>query len=130
MEVERLKTVILLQLRAEIGCLQEELHGKRAEMETLDTLLQRRERESQEGGNLLKMLTDDLQHAKEERQVFSLKIVRTGSINFGVKFIFTCNSRKHFNKSYLIRGCNKYTCIESDFSVSLSPRQEQTVQCE
>lgn len=36
-------------------------------METLDTLLQRRERESQEGGNLLQMLTDDLQIAKEER---------------------------------------------------------------
>uniref|UniRef100_A0A3Q2P6W8 Pericentrin n=1 Tax=Fundulus heteroclitus TaxID=8078 RepID=A0A3Q2P6W8_FUNHE len=52
---------VVTQLREEIGCLQEELHGKRSEMETLDTLLQRRERESQEGGNLLKMLTDDLQ---------------------------------------------------------------------
>ncbi|KAK5617014.1 hypothetical protein CRENBAI_016494 [Crenichthys baileyi] len=58
---------VVTQLRAEIGCLQVELHGKRSEMETLDTLLQRRERESQEGGNLLKMLTDDLQDAKEER---------------------------------------------------------------
>ncbi|KAM4723553.1 pericentrin isoform 2-T2 [Anableps anableps] len=58
---------VVAQLRAEIGCLQEELHGKRVEMETLDTLLQRRERESQEGGNLLKMLTDDLQDAKEEK---------------------------------------------------------------
>ncbi|XP_051942198.1 pericentrin isoform X2 [Hippocampus zosterae] len=58
---------VVAQLRAEIGCLQGELEGKRAEMETLDTLLQRRERESQEGGNLLKMLTDDLQTAKEER---------------------------------------------------------------
>lgn len=56
-----------MQLRAEVGCLQGELAGKRAEMETLDSLLQRRERESQEGGNLLKMLTDDLQSAKEER---------------------------------------------------------------
>ncbi|XP_035529571.1 pericentrin [Morone saxatilis] len=55
------------KLRAEVGCLQGELKGKSAEMETLDTLLQRRERESQEGGNLLKMLTDDLQTAKEER---------------------------------------------------------------
>lgn len=36
-------------------------------METMDTLLQRRERESQEGANLLKMLTDDLQAAKEEK---------------------------------------------------------------
>uniref|UniRef100_A0A3P8T8V7 ELK domain-containing protein n=1 Tax=Amphiprion percula TaxID=161767 RepID=A0A3P8T8V7_AMPPE len=58
----------LFQLRAEVGCLQGELEGKRAEMETLDTLLQRRERESQEGGNLLKMLTDDLQTAKEEKR--------------------------------------------------------------
>uniref|UniRef100_A0A667XIB6 ELK domain-containing protein n=1 Tax=Myripristis murdjan TaxID=586833 RepID=A0A667XIB6_9TELE len=54
------------ELRAEVGCLQGELEGKRSEMETLDTLLQRRERESQEGGNLLKMLTEDLQTAKEE----------------------------------------------------------------
>ncbi|MED6286560.1 hypothetical protein CHARACLAT_007257 [Characodon lateralis] len=58
---------VVTQLRAEIGCLQVELHGKRSEMETLDTLLQRRERESQEGANLLKMLTDDLQDAKEQR---------------------------------------------------------------
>ncbi|CAN9502418.1 unnamed protein product [Ophioblennius macclurei] len=58
---------VVAQLRAEVGCLQGELEGKRAEMETLDTLLQRRERESQEGGNLLKMLTDDLQTAKEEK---------------------------------------------------------------
>ncbi|KAL3968743.1 ryanodine receptor 1 [Sarotherodon galilaeus] len=58
---------VVAQLRAEIGCLQGELEGKRAEMETMDMLLQRRERETQEGGNLLKMLTDDLQTAKEER---------------------------------------------------------------
>ncbi|XP_047200841.1 pericentrin isoform X3 [Girardinichthys multiradiatus] len=58
---------VVTQLRAEIGCLQVELHGKRSEMETLDTLLQRRERESQEGANLLKMLTDDLQDAKEQK---------------------------------------------------------------
>ncbi|XP_031703854.1 pericentrin [Anarrhichthys ocellatus] len=58
---------VVAQLRAEVGCLQGELEGKRSEMETLDTLLQRRERESQEGGNLLNMLTSDLQTAKEER---------------------------------------------------------------
>ncbi|XP_041827485.1 pericentrin isoform X2 [Melanotaenia boesemani] len=58
---------VVAQLRAEVGCLQGELQGKRVEMETMDTLLQRRERESQEGGNLLKMLTDDLQTAKEEK---------------------------------------------------------------
>ncbi|KAM6917864.1 pericentrin isoform 2-T2 [Lycodopsis pacificus] len=59
---------VVAQLRAEVGCLQGELEGKRSEMETLDTLLQRRERESQEGGNLLNMLTSDLQTAKEERR--------------------------------------------------------------
>lgn len=65
-QLEQLDAVVA-QLREEVGCLQRELEGKRSEMETLDTLLQRRERESQEGGNLLKMLTDDLQAAKEER---------------------------------------------------------------
>ncbi|KAM9354836.1 pericentrin [Pholidichthys leucotaenia] len=59
--------IVVAQLEGEIRCLQEELEGKRAEMETLDTLLQRRERESQEGGNLLKMLNDDLHMAKEEK---------------------------------------------------------------
>ncbi|RVE57390.1 hypothetical protein OJAV_G00215690 [Oryzias javanicus] len=58
---------VVAQLRAEVGCLQGELQGKSAEMETMDTLLQRRERESQEGANLLQMLTDDLQAAKEEK---------------------------------------------------------------
>ncbi|XP_054652131.1 pericentrin isoform X3 [Dunckerocampus dactyliophorus] len=58
---------VVAQLRAEVGCLQGELEGKRAEMDTLDAHLQRRERESQEGGNLLKLLTGDLQSAKEER---------------------------------------------------------------
>ncbi|XP_061553374.1 pericentrin isoform X3 [Phycodurus eques] len=66
-QVQQLDAVVA-QLRAEVGCLQAELEGKCAEMETLDTLLQRRERESQEGGNHLKMLTDDLQTAKEERR--------------------------------------------------------------
>ncbi|XP_068436282.1 pericentrin [Clinocottus analis] len=65
-QLQQLDTVVS-QLRAEVGCLQGELEGKRAEMETLDTLLQRRERESQEGCNLLNMLTDDLQTAKAER---------------------------------------------------------------
>lgn len=36
-------------------------------METLDTLLQRRDREAQEGGNLLDMLTEDLKNTKQER---------------------------------------------------------------
>ncbi|XP_034015360.1 pericentrin isoform X1 [Thalassophryne amazonica] len=58
---------LVAQLRTEISCLQGELKGKSAEMETMETLLQRRERESQEGGNLLKMLTDDMQTIKEER---------------------------------------------------------------
>ncbi|XP_071063370.1 pericentrin isoform X2 [Pseudochaenichthys georgianus] len=66
-QLQQLDTVVA-QLRAEVGCLQGELEGKRSEMETLDTLLQRRQRETQEGGNLLKMLTDDLQAGKEERR--------------------------------------------------------------
>ncbi|XP_010784783.1 pericentrin [Notothenia coriiceps] len=66
-QLQQLDTVVA-QLRAEVGCLQGELEGKRSEMETLDTLLQRRQRETQEGGNLLKMLTDDVQAGKEERR--------------------------------------------------------------
>ncbi|XP_034145545.1 pericentrin isoform X3 [Esox lucius] len=58
---------VVSQLRDEVGSLQGELEGKRSEMETLDTLLQRRERESQEGGNLVHMLTEDLHAAQEER---------------------------------------------------------------
>ncbi|KAL3049419.1 hypothetical protein OYC64_008805 [Pagothenia borchgrevinki] len=69
-QLQQLDTVVA-QLRAEVGCLQGELEGKRSEMETLDTLLQRRQRETQEGGNLLKMLTDDLQAGKEERRKLS-----------------------------------------------------------
>lgn len=55
------------QLRAEASGLQGELDGKRAEMDTLETLLQRRERESQEGANLLAMLRDDLSTATQQR---------------------------------------------------------------
>uniref|UniRef100_A0AAQ4QNG3 Pericentrin/AKAP-450 centrosomal targeting domain-containing protein n=1 Tax=Gasterosteus aculeatus aculeatus TaxID=481459 RepID=A0AAQ4QNG3_GASAC len=64
----QLLDAVVAQLRGEVGCLQGELEGKRSEMETLDTLLQRRERENHEGGNLLNMLTEDLQTAKEERR--------------------------------------------------------------
>ncbi|KAM8917072.1 pericentrin isoform 2-T2 [Spinachia spinachia] len=64
----QLLDAVVAQLRAEVGCLQGELEGKRSEMETLDTLLQRRERENQEGGNLLNMLTEDLRHTKEEQR--------------------------------------------------------------
>ncbi|KAJ8003709.1 hypothetical protein DPEC_G00151130 [Dallia pectoralis] len=65
-QLQQLDSVVS-QLRDEVVSLQEELEGKRSEMETLDTLLQRRERESQEGGNLVRMLTDDLHAAQEER---------------------------------------------------------------
>lgn len=47
--------------------LQVELEGKRAEMDTLETLLQRRDRENQEGDNLLAMLRADLNTATQER---------------------------------------------------------------
>ncbi|XP_057715000.1 pericentrin isoform X2 [Corythoichthys intestinalis] len=59
---------MVAQLQAEVGCLKGKLEGERSEKETLDILLQRRDRENQEGGNHLKMLTDDLQTAKEERR--------------------------------------------------------------
>ncbi|KAJ8367066.1 hypothetical protein AAFF_G00333400, partial [Aldrovandia affinis] len=55
------------QLRAEASSLQGALQGKRSEMETLQTLLQRRERENQEGENLLTMLRTDLGTAAQQR---------------------------------------------------------------
>lgn len=55
------------QLRAEVSGLQVELEGKRAEMDTLETLLQRRDRENQEGDNLLAMLRADLNTATQQR---------------------------------------------------------------
>lgn len=57
----------LPQLRAEVTGLQVELEGKRAEMDTLETLLQRRDRENQEGDNLLAMLRADLNTATQQR---------------------------------------------------------------
>ncbi|XP_072539723.1 pericentrin isoform X2 [Salminus brasiliensis] len=66
-QLQQLDTVVS-QLRAEVSGLQGELEGKRSEMDTLETLLQRRERESQEGTNLLAMLRDDLNTATQQRQ--------------------------------------------------------------
>ncbi|XP_067315268.1 pericentrin isoform X2 [Pseudorasbora parva] len=66
-QLQQLDTVVS-QLRAEVSGLQVELEGKRAEMDTLETLLQRRDRENQEGDNLLAMLRADLNTATQERQ--------------------------------------------------------------
>ncbi|XP_026069961.1 pericentrin isoform X2 [Carassius auratus] len=66
-QLQQLDTVVS-QLRAEVSGLQVELEGKRAEMETLETLLQRRDRENQEGDNLLAMLRADLSTATQQRQ--------------------------------------------------------------
>ncbi|ROL41764.1 Pericentrin [Anabarilius grahami] len=66
-QLQQLDTVVS-QLRAEVNGLQVELEGKRAEMDTLETLLQRRDRENQEGDNLLAMLRADLNTATQERQ--------------------------------------------------------------
>ncbi|KAI4902380.1 hypothetical protein NFI96_018847, partial [Prochilodus magdalenae] len=66
-QLQQLDTVVS-QLRAEVSGLQGELEGKRSEMNTLETLLQRRERESQEGANLLAMLRDDLSTATRQRR--------------------------------------------------------------
>lgn len=51
--------------------MQGELEGKRSEMDTLETLLQRRERESQEGATLLTMLRDDFNTATQQRSGLS-----------------------------------------------------------
>ncbi|XP_065096299.1 pericentrin isoform X2 [Paramisgurnus dabryanus] len=66
-QLQQLETVVS-QLRAEVSGLQVELEGKRAEMDTLETLLQRRDRENQEGDNLLAMLRTDLNTATQQRQ--------------------------------------------------------------
>ncbi|XP_052414451.1 pericentrin isoform X6 [Carassius gibelio] len=59
---------VVTQLRAEVSGLQVELEGKRAEMDTLEMLLQRRDRENQEGDNLLAMLRADLSTATQQRE--------------------------------------------------------------
>ncbi|XP_055068411.2 pericentrin isoform X2 [Misgurnus anguillicaudatus] len=66
-QLQQLETVVS-QLRAEVSGLQVELEGKRAEMDTLETLLQRRDRENQEGDTLLAMLRADLNTATQQRQ--------------------------------------------------------------
>ncbi|XP_051551578.1 pericentrin-like, partial [Myxocyprinus asiaticus] len=66
-QLQQLDTVVS-QLRTEVSGLQVKLEGKRAEMETLETLLQRRDRENQEGDNLLAMLRADLNTATQQRQ--------------------------------------------------------------
>uniref|UniRef100_A0A671KT57 Pericentrin-like n=1 Tax=Sinocyclocheilus anshuiensis TaxID=1608454 RepID=A0A671KT57_9TELE len=66
-QLQQLDTVVS-QLRAEVSGLQVELQGKRAEMDTLETLLQRRDLENQEGDNLLAMLRADLNTATQQRQ--------------------------------------------------------------
>ncbi|XP_073808702.1 pericentrin isoform X4 [Danio rerio] len=66
-QLQQLDTVVS-QLRAEVSGLQGELEGKGAEMETLESLLHRREREKQEGDNLMAMLRTDLSTATQQRQ--------------------------------------------------------------
>ncbi|TRY86325.1 hypothetical protein DNTS_016129 [Danionella cerebrum] len=66
-QLQQLDSVVS-QLRAEVCGLQGELEGKRAEMDTMETLLQRRERENQEGDNLMAMLQADLSTATEQRR--------------------------------------------------------------
>ncbi|XP_041937338.1 pericentrin isoform X2 [Alosa sapidissima] len=69
-QLQQLDTVVA-QLRSEVSGLQGELAGKSSEMSTLEGLLQRREREGQEGDNLVTMLRDDLAEAKQQRQNLS-----------------------------------------------------------
>ncbi|XP_066544674.1 pericentrin isoform X2 [Amia ocellicauda] len=55
----------LAKLREEVAVLQKEMENKNSELETL---LQRRERENEEGGNLVAMLRADLTSVTEERK--------------------------------------------------------------
>lgn len=55
------------QLRVQISNLKGELEGRCSEMAMLETLLQRHERENQEGCHLLAMLRADLSVAAEDR---------------------------------------------------------------
>ncbi|XP_043916223.1 pericentrin [Protopterus annectens] len=59
------KTELIAQLQDEVTSLHSGIDAKNTELETL---LQRRERENQEGGNLVTMLKSDLEHARNERK--------------------------------------------------------------
>ncbi|XP_058888084.1 pericentrin-like isoform X2 [Acipenser ruthenus] len=61
----REQAAVLTQLKEEVSVLQKEMEEKDSELETL---LQRRERENEEGGNLVTMLRSDLSRNTEEQK--------------------------------------------------------------
>lgn len=54
------------QLEKKVECLKHEMEEINSELETL---LQRRDRENQEGGNLIALLRSDIEQSKDERFV-------------------------------------------------------------
>ncbi|XP_057193432.1 pericentrin isoform X3 [Triplophysa rosa] len=95
-QLQHLDTVVS-QLRAEVSGLQVELEGKRAEMDTLETLLQRRGRENQEGDNLLAMLRADLNTATQQRQ--DAQTARDKLQKILVEMLrVTCATEEHVNR--------------------------------
>ncbi|XP_014804722.1 PREDICTED: pericentrin [Calidris pugnax] len=59
------KAAIITQLEKKVESLHHEIEENNSELETL---LQRRDRENQEGGNLIAMLRSDIEQSKEERK--------------------------------------------------------------
>ncbi|XP_071418949.1 pericentrin isoform X8 [Pithys albifrons albifrons] len=59
------KTAMIIQLEKEVESLKQEIEETNSELETL---LQRRDRENQEGGNLVALLRSDIEQSKEERE--------------------------------------------------------------
>ncbi|XP_039925035.1 pericentrin isoform X2 [Hirundo rustica] len=59
------KAAEIIQLEKEVASLKHEIEETNSELETL---LQRRDRENQEGGNLVALLRSDIEESKEERE--------------------------------------------------------------
>ncbi|XP_058695480.1 pericentrin isoform X7 [Poecile atricapillus] len=59
------KAAIIIQLEEKVASLKHEIGETNSELETL---LQRRDRENQEGGNLVALLRSDIEQSKEERE--------------------------------------------------------------
>ncbi|XP_066045588.1 pericentrin isoform X3 [Chamaea fasciata] len=59
------RAAIIIQLEKKVASLKHEIEETNSELETL---LQRRDRENQEGGNLIALLRSDIEESKEERE--------------------------------------------------------------
>ncbi|KAJ7426684.1 hypothetical protein WISP_13575 [Willisornis vidua] len=65
------KTAMIIQLEKEVESLKQEIEETNSELETL---LERRDRENQEGGNLVALLRSDIEQSKEERNNSKAKL--------------------------------------------------------